>query len=305
MTEPSEKKVKSILNGKGSAIGRAVFAALLFSAFQLFAQYVFYIMGYDDKLNEGLFNFFYGVFVSVLLCYYILIIKKPGESALVSKSHMNAAQWVLVVIISFGMLTFVSLYFTLAHYLADLMPKVQESMTDYTNNIGRDIASVEETVPAWDHILYFISISFLIPITEEIAFRGIVFGELRRKFSPVASIIISGIIFGALHMQPIQIGYAVLCGIALGAIYYFCDSILATIVVHSIFNFLGSGLSQLMDSGIIPGLTDEIIKMVNDIAYSVETTMFIPGIICFIFLGLIHRHSVIEKKSMATEVVNE
>lgn len=303
MTESSVKDIKRFkISGKGSAVIRAVFAALIFSSLQLFSQYLFYMFGLDDTTYEGLFNAFYGVFVSFCLCIYIWIIHKPGEEPMVRKSRMIAHQWIMVVIIGLGMVAIVGVYFSIAHYIADLVPKVQESMTDYSDNIARDLPTVDDLVPAWDHILYLISISFLIPVTEEIAFRGIVQGELSKQFSPVASILISGVIFGALHFQPIQIGYAVLCGIAIGAVYYLCDSIWATITIHSIFNLLGSGISQFMDSGVIPGLTEAIKDKISSGIFYAEYLMMLPAITCFIMLYIIHKGGM---NKISKEVVNE
>lgn len=295
----------SNLMGKGSALVRAAFGVVLFTSFQYFAQVVFYNLGFDAGRNEGLFDFGYGAFVSLLLLIYIKICKKPGENSLIRKEKMIISQWVLVLIIGLGLLAWVSLYFDLAHYVAGLMPKVEKSVSEYKEHVGR-VSEIEKyTVPVWDHVLYILGVTISIPLVEELAFRGIVFGELRKEFSPFATIFLSGLFFGVLHLQPIQVIYAVFCGMILGAVYYFCDNILATFVIHAIFNFMGSGVSQLMKSGIL-GLSDGAKSTINVSMAYVEFVMLLPSVCAIIFLSVIHRNkNKAPEADACVEVVDE
>ena len=50
-------------------------------------------------------------------------------------------------------------------------------------------------------ILNFVSLIILIPIYEEIIFRGIIYNDIKELFSIKSGIIVSGIIFGILHFD--------------------------------------------------------------------------------------------------------
>lgn len=282
---------------------RAVFAAVLFSAFQLFSQYVFYSIGFDYDVNEGLFTFVSGVIVSTLLFIYVRITTKNKVSSLVGCSRMEPLQWVFVVIIAVGMVSLVAIYFAIAHFLSDLIPKVEESIQNYNDTIGRVEVPDTVTVPAWDHVLYLIAIVLVVPLTEELAFRGLVMGELRKKFSPAVAILLSGLVFGLMHGQPVQVGYAMMCGILLGAVYYWCGSIWASYVVHAVFNLLGSGITEFLNSGLFSSLSQETIDSIDYYISDFETFMLIPGIVCFIFLYMLHKNKLTLSKN--SEVVQD
>lgn len=303
MNEANAKSSKLI--GKGSALIRAAFGVVLFTSFQYFAQVIFYNLGFDGVRNEGLFNFSYGILVSVLLFIYIRITKKPGEGNLIYRDKMNIPQWVLVVIIGLGMLAWVSLYFDLAHYISELMPKVKQSVSEYQTHVGRSSETKQFVIPKWDHVLYVLGVTLAIPLVEELAFRGLVLGELRKQFSPAVSIIMSGLFFGVLHVQPVQVIYAVFCGVILGAVYYCCDSIWASFTIHAIFNFMGSGVSQMMKSGLI-GVGEKGKNAIYTGMTYIEFIMLLPSVFALTFLFVLHNKKKAEANAKEeVEVANE
>lgn len=81
---------------------------------------------------------------------------------------------------------------------------------------------------------------FVAPIVEEITFRGLALSRLA-KIMPItlASVLTSGI-FGVIHGQILWICYATLLGILMSFIAVQCESVLASILFHMIFNLLGS-----------------------------------------------------------------
>ena len=104
-----------------------------------------------------------------------------------------------------------------------------------------------------------ISIVVLAPFTEEILFRGVIFGNLRR-LHPLVAYIISVVLFAVIHVASYlpQIGWnaAILSaigyfpgGIALAWTYSKADSIWASMTLHAILNGIGVGLLQLEGLG--------------------------------------------------------
>jgi uncharacterized protein len=80
------------------------------------------------------------------------------------------------------------------------------------------------------------------PLSEEIFFRGFIFGGLIRPLGVVGAMIVSGFIFGAFHIQSASsIGLLLpftLVGVLFAWIYYRTGSILPTIAAHFLFNFV-------------------------------------------------------------------
>jgi uncharacterized protein len=91
----------------------------------------------------------------------------------------------------------------------------------------------------------------LAPITEEVLFRGIVFGWLRRKVSPWIAAIGSAIPFGAAHLEQnpgdavAHVAYAFCVGIALALIYQRLGSLWASITTHVAINVTAIGYVYL------------------------------------------------------------
>lgn len=127
-------------------------------------------------------------------------------------------------------------------------------------------------IQSYNSIISMFSIIVVLPIFEEILFRGLVFYELRERFSVIATVIIQALIFGIWHLNPLQAVYTFFAGIIFGVILVFINSIWGSIIAHIIYNLLGSLC--------IPAL----IYFLGD---SVEIYMYIiVGIILFI-LGII------------------
>ena len=84
-------------------------------------------------------------------------------------------------------------------------------------------------------ILAFISTSLVPGMVEEFAFRGVLFGALR-KYGEGFAILSTAILFGVLHGNLIQIPFAFMVGLVLGFIRAKTGSVWICIIVHSINN---------------------------------------------------------------------
>lgn len=118
----------------------------------------------------------------------------------------------------------------------------------------QEISVMLYTPPFWQQLL---TSGFMIPIVEEVIFRGIGFRLLRRWISFPWAMIISAVLFGAYHGNLVQFVYAGICGMFLA---YLCEkyaSIMAPIVSHIAMNtvailFTQWGVfAQIMKSGIL------------------------------------------------------
>ena len=116
---------------------------------------------------------------------------------------------------------------------------------DFFNVNDNSIAGMLEQ----NYVLMSLGAIALAPVTEEILYRGVVFGQIHRRW-PIAAFVISSAIFSALHVvgyigqySPIQL---LLCyiqylppSIILAWTYVKADTIWASILIHIVINAIG------------------------------------------------------------------
>lgn len=86
-------------------------------------------------------------------------------------------------------------------------------------------------------LLYILGTTILIPIAEELYFRGIIFNALIKRMSAKKSIILNAFIFGLIHLSaPLMVPLKFLMGFILALIYFKTKNIFYSMLIHSIFN---------------------------------------------------------------------
>jgi len=90
-----------------------------------------------------------------------------------------------------------------------------------------------------------ISQGLVAPITEELAFRGLMLSRFNKGVPTWIGIGISSVFFGILHGDLLWFIYAALLGVAFCVVANLTGSILTTILLHSMFNVLGTLLSYV------------------------------------------------------------
>lgn len=94
---------------------------------------------------------------------------------------------------------------------------------------------------------------FLIPIVEEIAFRGFAQRILHHAFLPWTAVVLQGLIFGIFHANALQTIYTFATGLIIGYIYMKTQNLWASIVFHMAYNganFLLDGLIRLFGGNV-------------------------------------------------------
>lgn len=89
-------------------------------------------------------------------------------------------------------------------------------------------------------LLQFLALCVLVPIAEELLFRGIIAGEFRRAMPDWLNIVLNGLLFALFHMNFIQSSYVLIAGLALSALGLWSRSIWVPILLHAVYNFSGS-----------------------------------------------------------------
>ena len=98
-------------------------------------------------------------------------------------------------------------------------------------NSSKDVVEVNK-------IILIISSVIVGPFIEEILFRYILLGNLKKFNSKIISIILGSLIFSLMHNGIINIVYTFLLGLILGVIYLKKGKITDSIIVHSAANFI-------------------------------------------------------------------
>ena len=85
-------------------------------------------------------------------------------------------------------------------------------------------------------VLLIFTIAVIAPIAEEIAYRGMLYSAIERRFSAAAAVIFSAIIFAALHFEPQRFPILLALGLALGELRRRTRSTTSTIAAHMLIN---------------------------------------------------------------------
>lgn len=269
------------------AIGLAVALVLLFNCLDVLILMGFRNYGIDTKVYKGLFTTVAAVANVVVFGLFFIVCKRIKRPVL----QMKKIGWVeilLAVIIAIGMLGFVDTFIMVSDRIAEYIKSLSEQMEQYRQSVNRYTGVDQNVVPVWDTILYLITLCFIVPIEEELIFRGAVFGVLRRKMSPFFAMVITAVIFGIMHRVSVHTAYAIVCGMILTACYYFTENIITSILMHAVFNIIGSGIGDLLklkELGVPKNVRNELILNFNIVCI----LMMVPAGLALLAMARISR----------------
>ena len=132
-------------------------------------------------------------------------------------------------------------------------------------------------------ILYIILIYCLLPaITEEIAFRSVIYGEYR-KYGVFGAVILSSALFSLVHFSLSSFLSYFMCGAVLALVYEVTRSVFASMLTHFLYNLL-SVFSQKI-------LSDAANKADNMIPF---VFAFVCAMLLFLFFALSRAQKILE-----------
>jgi len=97
----------------------------------------------------------------------------------------------------------------------------------------QEVAELQMETPMW---LGIISFGILAPLGEELIFRGLVYGSLKKAMPVPAAIVLSGFLFGLFHGNLVQGVYATLLGCVFAWSYELYGTLLIPILMHGVAN---------------------------------------------------------------------
>ncbi|MBO5371699.1 MAG: CPBP family intramembrane metalloprotease [Lachnospiraceae bacterium] len=104
-------------------------------------------------------------------------------------------------------------------------------------NYSQSYAQVTETFYTGRLLLEFMALCIVIPIVEELLYRGIIYARIKKWLGIKAAVLLSAIIFGLVHMNLVQFVYAAVFGILLAFITEKTGNFYAAAFAHMAANF--------------------------------------------------------------------
>ena len=155
----------------------------------------------------------------------------------------------------------------------------------FWDKVLSDYMTLIETafVPRGGMLVQIVSLVILVPIAEELLFRGIILSEFKAAMPKWAAILLTGLIFAVVHGNIYQGVYTFVAGVYFGYLYVFSESILIPILAHMLFNFVG---------GILPYLVDLDDKNASLIYLGVIFVGLILGVVAFVIQILRRRNTI-------------
>ena len=171
-------------------------------------SYIYMFSGNDINLFNEYLNSKQIYLALILAAVFIpLLIKDYKKINFDKENKINYLQLIIVGII-------LSLIYNIFAYYFNFF--IRTSLFDNNNNL----------------IVTLISTGLLGPIIEELMFRGIIYNELKNKYSNTKAILITTVFFAIIHFNIIQVLYGLIIGFILIYAYEKYKNIKAPIILH-------------------------------------------------------------------------
>ena len=119
--------------------------------------------------------------------------------------------------------------------LTPFLPLIAEAWIDL---LGIDVSGQEDSMPDFTPGMAILTICIMPGIFEELAFRGVVFGNLKHMLTPKRAQILTAALFAAMHFNPIIFPYHLLIGLYLGLLRTRSGTLLIPMFAHALHNFV-------------------------------------------------------------------
>ena len=191
-----------------------------------------YVIGLIPKLT------FVACIVSIVIFgiwYYFGFVKKDikadkYESGIAKMKDPGTI--IFLVVLTLGMHFFVCLVGSLVGYL------IPDS--------GEWLDSIMGMTVGENDIAGYLSVMLIAPISEEIAFRGVMLKKLKESFGFVGCVTVTTVLFGIMHLNPMQSIYVLPMGVMFAYVAYKYDSVIPAIIAHILNNCVGMILPGIL-----------------------------------------------------------
>ena len=186
-----------------------------------------------------------GAILTLLIYFIIEKVKKTSLAKETDIKAVPAKHLILTVTAALGGMFFMN-------FIMSYLPIPQELIGDLTSGMGK-----LTSYPFW---LAILANAILVPIMEEIVFRGYIFSRLSKAMPTVVAALISSVVFGICHGGLLWAVWAFAFGMIICVIRIKSGSILPGMIFHIIMNTFAMVVSYYpvlanMTSGVMLALT--------------------------------------------------
>lgn len=219
----------------------AVYLIILFAALRGVQWVVFNVCSKNKALNDflwsnrTLFAFIISI-ISVSIYYFIFRIRNKNLFKVCSFSKISAKNVLAIAMMGFSMSIFTTC-FTGIGIINSTFPQFEGYMKGFFESSGS--------------LLLLISMLMILPMFEEIIFRGIIFNELRSNIPIIAAVLVQAVIYGILQFNPVLGAYAAIGSVIYVLPYIWTKSLWGSILVQdacilSLFILRRTGIKQAL-----------------------------------------------------------
>jgi hypothetical protein len=165
-----------------------------------------------------------GAILTLLIYFIIEKIKKTSLAKETDMKMVSGKQMALTVVGALGGMFFLNFMLTILPIPADLIGDLTSGMSSLTS------------YPFW---LALLVNAILIPILEEVVFRGYLFNRLGKAMPAVVAAVISSVVFGLCHGGLVWAIWAGVTGLIICVVRVKSGSIIPGMIFHIIMNTFG------------------------------------------------------------------
>lgn len=125
-----------------------------------------------------------------------------------------------------------------------------------------------------------IGVGVLTPFCEEMTYRGLIFGGLKKGKNTLAAVFLSALMFGLMHMNINQAVYAFAIGVFMAIACLAVDSLWGSIIIHMVIN-LQNSIIMVVEDKFYPDIF-ELAKtsLTNDVLYLTISFYMVIALVC-------------------------
>lgn len=202
----------------------ALYLILLFAVLRGVQWVVFNVCSKNKVLNDflwsnrTLFSFIISI-ITISIYYFIFRLRNKNLFKVCSFTKINTKNVLGIAIMGVSMCIFTTC-FTGISAINNTFPQFEAYMKSFFESEGS--------------LLILISMLIILPMFEEIIFRGIIFNELRANIPIIAAVLIQAVIYGILQFNPVLGTYAAIGSIIYVLPYIWTRSLWGSILVQDV-----------------------------------------------------------------------
>lgn len=182
----------------------------------------------ESYMNNSLYLLAVSSFISIPLLYLFFRGDKKKRTMMLKVAN-RPQDWVVLMVVAVS--SCISLNFLITHSGISEIFKGFDEVAEYlyAGGIGLEILVV----------------GILVPVAEELLFRGLIFQRLAEEMKPVTAILLSALLFGIYHGNVVQGIYAFCIGALMALFYWKFQNLLAPILMHMLANTVSVCITEI------------------------------------------------------------